>query len=93
MIMKKGMQKRSRLRRCGRLNKSHFLLLGGGGGGGGGAYSWYFTVLIHQSLLKQQIQKTACSMSPFLIGVKISNPFRIIRHQSMYYMVNSCANM
>ena len=48
MIMIKDTQKRLRLRRYGRSNKSHFLIVGGGGeaegGGGGGAYSWYFTV-------------------------------------------------
>ena len=32
MLMKKDTQKHSRLRRCGRLNTSHFLLLGAEGG-------------------------------------------------------------
>ena len=36
--MKKDTQKRSRLRRYGRLNTSHFLLLGAEGGGGGSLF-------------------------------------------------------
>ena len=56
--MKNDTQKHSRLRRYGRLNTSHFLLLGAEGGGGGlfvvlyGTYASRITRVLHVSCVQ-----------------------------------------